>query len=1824
MRYRAALLLVLLTGLGSSPERALGEASWMPTAPLAAARTEHTATLLPSGKVLVAGGRGGGWDQGGPLSSAELYDPATGAWTPTGPLANPRSAHTATLLPSGRVLVVGGNDPTAELYDPESGEWQETGSPAGARTGHTATLLPSGQVLAVGGDGAEASPTAELYDPATGTWKPAGSLANARARHTATLLVTGKVLVVGGSHEGRELSSAEIYDGAAGTWASTGSLAEGRAWHSAALLSSGKVLVTGGRDRNDDALSTAEVYDPAAGTWASAGSLAGHPGWRSTAILLPSGKVLVAGMSRGAAELYDPKTGTWSETAGSTVDRYDFCATLLPSGKVLVSGGESSIVPQKSAELYHPGGGTWEPTATLDRHGHSATLLPWGRVLAAGGNDGRVLSSARLYDLLTREWTATGPLAVARYDHSATLLPSGKVLVAGGSKAVDQAFDSAEVYDPATGTWAETRKPMVKARESHTATLLLSGKVLVVGGAITPDSFDSSAELYDPATGTWAATGSLLSPRIRSGYTATLLPSGQVLVAGGAPGNSSELYDPATGTWTETGELVNARINHTATLLPSGRVLVAGGRLGGVLGSAELYHPATGRWTETGRLHGARDGHTATLLPSGQVLVAGGTGDSDPYPLASELYDPATGTWTAGAALATGREGHTSTLLVNGRVLLSGGRTEDRSDLNAELYKPAGLGNERRPVITSVPPPLVIRYGKTTTLTGTGFGGVSEASGGGTQNSAVNYPLIQMLSIEGGQLSWLVPDPRRSFRDDPMTLTVSDLPPTLNPGWHLLTVITAGVPSVSRPVKATCGLRITEHPADQRVPLGSAATFRVRTRGGRTFQWQKDGDDIPGATGPSYTTPPISGDDSGTTYRVEVGSGCTSGMSEVATLTAEDDERPRVAVVSPSGGEYWLLSDPGAANTEVVTWSMSDNVRICRVEVSLLYSKDGGDTYQKASGPDLPATFGPGGTCRASEKVSETSVRYRIPETAPSGSTGSLYKVVVRVTDHAGRSNKARSENPFYMVRPNPESVKTLILANIPRMRKTMGITDEQAASLTRSLQLLADHPRVEGRVVDLDGVTELSQLYNTWDSGPADARKANRVLFGQGGVHDHLLNLFQAYTGVEYVVLVGDDRIIPMARIQDRTVLLLEENYPAGGDLSAKGTTVGQALAANKYLSDDPLAVLDRVRPDRLSGSLFIPDLALGRLVESPEEIVKAIATFISQGGILDLSARDSTADHRVMVTGYDFLVDSAKKIRRRWKNAFGLPHVDRSLAPVDGYLVGESWGGARDRPETLRDHLVGRAESAGSGELAARPYGIVSLNGHATHYLEGVPGSGRLDIRGLETEEIRKLDLAGSVVYAVGCHGGLPVAGSSSGGPDHSLDLPQTLLSRGVQVYLANTGYGWGLTHGIGYGERLVELVTEELARSGTIVVGDAYQQAKLRYRMEAPQFDDYDQKSLMQWAFFGFPMYAVRTGIDDSDAGPLGLQAKAQPGIGFGEVPVERQLAGSTRVAPGPGRRGEAPAVVPPYLTRLSLHFDLKAPEIYTKYNASGDLLPADLPGCPDPDGCYYALNGRATGVADLPIQPYFIYDSRLSGTSQHGVLWLGGDFEEESGWRPVVGELVSNGEVPEQDPIPEHIIHEPDGPHIVPGRDPAGCRPSDQELNSLVVTTGEVLREKKTGPWIERRHRTIDLEVFYFNDPRDASANCDRSGPELGPGPYHQIRGSTIDWAVPASDQAGVWRVVVVTNDGSLAGRRHGRWQPLELMADGGGTWRGSRPLSGTSRLTYFIQAVDRRGNVAWLEQVVSAEQTASGVDREIPLAVNVELALPPTPAQRGPR
>jgi hypothetical protein len=336
-------------------------------------RMEHTVTLLSNGTVLVAGGFPDGYDfhwNVNALATAELYDPNSGAFAPTGSMQTARTNHTATLLSSlllnrGKVLVTGGGTETAELFDPSTGTFTATGSMETSRSFHTATLLNDGRVLITGGLGATGVlATAELFDPTIGSFSPTGSMETARFYHTATLLNDGRVLVTGGMCcDGQNLATAELFDPSSGTFTSTGSMESERTYHTATLLNNGTVLVTGGLGNVGLPVATAELFDPSTGTFTATGSMVTTCALHS-ATLLNNGTVLVTGGEDDSlsllaiAELFDPSTGTFTETGSMETARVGPISTLLQDGAVLVTGGFSGYdendfaVVLSTAELY--------------------------------------------------------------------------------------------------------------------------------------------------------------------------------------------------------------------------------------------------------------------------------------------------------------------------------------------------------------------------------------------------------------------------------------------------------------------------------------------------------------------------------------------------------------------------------------------------------------------------------------------------------------------------------------------------------------------------------------------------------------------------------------------------------------------------------------------------------------------------------------------------------------------------------------------------------------------------------------------------------------------------------------------------------------------------------------------------------------------------------------------------------------------------------------------------------------------------------------------------------------------------------------------------------------------------------------------------------------------------------------------------------------------------------------------------------------------------------------------------------------------------------
>ncbi len=349
--------------------------------------------------------------------------------------------------------------------------------------------------------------------------------------------------------------------------------------------------------------------------------------------------------------------------------------------------------------------GTWTSAPSLHnaRDGHTATLLPNGNVVVAGGeNNNAAMTSTEVYSPTFNSWTVSGNLNVARSNAGAMLLPNGSILIAGGcvGNCLGATTATAELYNSVSATWSRTAS-MLKARTYFSMVRLANGNVLVAGGCTALNAngcsgVTAAAEIYSSSSGKWTATGSMTAAR--GNLTATLLPNGNVLVAGGinAAGNplgTAELYNPTTGKWTATGKMITARDEHTAVLLSTGKVLVAGGEnaAGVTTSKTEIYSPSTGKWTSTGNLNASRLEHTCTMLANGNVLIAGGnnvTAGGTTVLSSAEIYNPANGVWTSTGSMSSPRVGHSATLLISGGVLAASGSDANNDLISAEIYNP--------------------------------------------------------------------------------------------------------------------------------------------------------------------------------------------------------------------------------------------------------------------------------------------------------------------------------------------------------------------------------------------------------------------------------------------------------------------------------------------------------------------------------------------------------------------------------------------------------------------------------------------------------------------------------------------------------------------------------------------------------------------------------------------------------------------------------------------------------------------------------------------------------------------------------------------------------------------------------------------------------------------------------------------------------------------------------------------------------------------------------------------------------------------------------
>ena len=633
--------------------------------PMLTARTLHSAVVLADGRLML----GGGFDAAGASRTTEILDEGLTGFTEGPVLPTPTATHQLVQIADGRVLAIGENGVAATL---EPTEWwreePELGRLLVPRRGHTATTLPSGDIVIAGGADELSDTSVEILDGATLKARPGGHLNQYRIRHTATLLPdSGRILLVGGWPHGQSHETWELFDPEEGVSVEQGKLGANRTFHSATGLPDGRVVIVGGaasptyeQDRS------IEVWDPKTRTTEIVAPL---DDWRTAhAAVLVGERVLIVGGEPGGLEptmnsavWFDPATNEVSAAPPMNFARRRHAALLdSSSGNLVVMGcapPEEFDPITEQWRILGDGTSAWAGASTVLANGDMLYAGGWWSVFGA-------TTQTMLYSSASQSLADVALMRVARGEATVSSLEDGRAVVVGGTPGeyVDlpggHGLRSMEVFEPQDKGFRFLEQSFWP---HQTATLLRTGDLLLAGGT---ELGSDACRLWSPTTQSSVAIASMSEDR--RGHSATVLDSGTVLIAGGnfwkTPTNTTELFDPE-GMFTAGPPMARARNGHRATRMPSGQVLLTGGSDDPI---AEIFDPITGTIRDTGALNEPRSNHAAVLAADRHVIIAGGEAPDGSPVRSIESYDPDTGVFqrlaveapvggpTVGAAEATG------------------------------------------------------------------------------------------------------------------------------------------------------------------------------------------------------------------------------------------------------------------------------------------------------------------------------------------------------------------------------------------------------------------------------------------------------------------------------------------------------------------------------------------------------------------------------------------------------------------------------------------------------------------------------------------------------------------------------------------------------------------------------------------------------------------------------------------------------------------------------------------------------------------------------------------------------------------------------------------------------------------------------------------------------------------------------------------------------------------------------------------------------------------------------------------------------------------
>ncbi len=753
-----------------------------------------------------------------------------------------------------------------------------------------------------------------------------------------------------------------------------------------------------------------------------------------------------------------------------------------------------------------------------------------------------------------------------------------------------------------------------------------------------------------------------------------------------------------------------------------------------------------------------------------------------------------------------------------------------------------------------------------------------------------------------------------------------------------------------------------------------------------------------------------------------------------------DHLAPVVTLQAPDGGEAWP-----AGSTQTILWNASDNEGL------------GGFTLEYRN-EELPSPTWQTISCANAITGASRSCQWTLPATT---STAMRVRITARDTRPAPEGPNTSTDTAdatFYVIQSNSDQIRTLVVWNEHRMRwKDAAGTvprypSADVATLKSALTTFRSHVKVDGFVLDLSAVPALDAPYAAWEAtawNPANQTDSTSNVAAANALADAIRNYVYAqvsssFPGLVHLVLVGGDPQIPFVRIDDSTSRQLESSYitelQSGGFLGGPGNTgfcnttespIWAAICTDRYLSDSKYGASTAKPVPGSTRAWYLPDVSVGRLVETPLQIKALLDAYIAQDGV--------TVVDKSLTSGYDFLTDGGDAVSTLLSGALDLGVTSLArLSQSDSTPPNPFWADT-----DLENHLFGM-----NGKT---PADLAFLSGHADHRTEGAAAAGLAG--GLTTTEMSDdPENRGGVIVGVGCHSGLALeavghASYDDFSPDFLLDLPELAARKKFPVFIGNGGYGWGLSEGVGLGEQLVLLTADEIVRAGQISVGEAHRLAKQEYFLRQDRLDAFDHKVLHESILFGIPNYEVRvakaasfakggeTSWFGTDSGMTAQEQRRQQAIGprvpgrpwLGDPAWKELDLGNGRLiaksdivdVARPTEKGAAPSVGD---TLRVMDFQYQAfdsgagqtwSNAYARFDmckdATGETVTCSgsggTPGAGQTKtGTFFTLDRLASDNPGQPIQPMISFDSKLFGTQLHGVLMKGGAFVEPAAINP----------------------------------------------------------------------------------------------------------------------------------------------------------------------------------------------------------------------------